>query len=131
MQVKYIVYNKEGQQEPIIDIWQTTGEIIHPVYATMHQIRPQDISSQGYLYFNPLTKRWALEHYQMDDGIPARNLKEWLQKRRLEKRDRLLIRRKIYQTSFLNDPRLKKETWEDKKKMNTLSLRQLFTIQND
>ena len=67
----------------------------------------------------------------MDDGVPARNLKEWFQKKRTEKRDRLLVRKKIHQTAFLNDSKLKEETWKDNQMINVLSLRRLFTFQNN
>ncbi|MGN0919443.1 MAG: hypothetical protein ACI4OR_01605 [Alphaproteobacteria bacterium] len=130
MQVKYIVYYKKNNPVPQVDIWKTTGERLHSVYVHEMGISPKDISSEGYLYFNPFLKKWALEHYQMDDGIPAKTLKEWAKKRRVEKRDRLLVRRQIYQTDFLKDPSLKEETWKDKKKMRALLLRALF-IQND
>ena len=83
------------------------------------------------MYFHPLLKKWQLEHYQMDDGLPARNLMEFIQKRKIEKRDRLLVKKKDYQTSFLKDPWLQKETWEDKRRISLLSLARLFLPQND
>ncbi len=131
MQVKYSVYYKDNNPTPFVDIWKTKGDLIHSVYEREHHILPQKVSSRGYIYFNPLLNRWALEHYQMDDGIPARTLWEYIKKSRLEKKDRLLVRRKIYQTDFLNDAQLKKDTWKDKKKMNGLILRNLFFLQYD
>ena len=131
MQVKYSVYYKDNNPTPFVDIWKTKGDLIHSVYELEHHILPQNVSSRGYIYFNPFFKRWSLEHYQMDDGIPARTVWELIKQKRMEKRDRLLIRKKIYQTDFLNDSQLKKQTWEDKKKMNSRSLRQLFTLQYD
>ena len=131
MQVKYIVHYQENNPVPQVDIWKTDGEIVHFAYAKRHHITRQSISSQGYLYFNPILKRWSLEHYQMDDGVPAQNLKEWFEKKRIEKRDRLLVRKKIYQTDFLNDPQLRKETWQDNQKINGLALRLLFTFQHN
>lgn len=131
MQVKYIVYHQENHPIPKVDIWKTRGDVLHFVYAREHDITPQQISSQGYLYFNPFLKRWSLEHYQMDDGIPARTLCEYIKKRQLEKKDRLLVRRKIYQTDFLKDPQLRKETWRDKKGTAIFFLRDLLTIQYD
>ena len=131
MQVKYIVYYQENHPLPRVDIWKTNGDLIHSVYAKNHNIVPQNISSQGYLYFNPFLKRWSLEHYQMDDSVPAKTLWEYIKKSRIKKKDRLLVRRKIYQTDFLNDPQLKRQTWEDKKKISALTLRYLFTFQND
>ena len=131
MQVKYIVHYQENNPIPQVDIWKTEGEMVHFAYAKAHHIMPQSISSQGYLYFNPFLKRWSLEHYQMDDGIPARTLWEYIKKSRLEKKDRLLVRRKIYQTDFLKDPNLKKESWEDKKKILSLCMRALFCPQNN
>jgi len=129
MQVKYIVYFQKGNPIPKVDIWKTTGEIIHSVYAQKNNIKTQDISSQGYLYFNPFFRKWSLEHYQMDDGVPAGTFGEWLQKRRTEKRDRLLVRKKIHQTDFLNDSELKAETWKEKQRVNAIILRQLFPFQ--
>ena len=126
MQVKYIVYYSEGQKFPNTALWKTTGEMIHSVYREKHNIRPQDISSQGYAYFNPFFKKWFLEHYQMDDGVPAKTLGELIQKKRIEKRDRLLVRKKLYQTDFFNDAQLRKETWQDRKSFMSLCTRALF-----
>ena len=120
MQLKYIVYYTNTTKLPQVDIWKTTGELIHPEYTQKHNIKPQDISSQGYVYFNPLFKKWFLEHYQMDDGVPAKTLGELIQKKRIEKRDRLLVRKKLYQTDFFNDVQLRKETWQDRKSFMSL-----------
>ena len=84
-----------------------------------------------FLYFNPIFQRWLLEHYQMDEGIPARTIKEFMQKRRIEKRDRLLVRKKFYYTDFSKNSQLKKETWRDKKKISWCTLKQLFGFQNN
>ena len=129
MQVKYIVYYRTNEETPAVDIWKTAGDMIHSVYAQKNNIEPKNISSMGYLYFNPVFRRWFLEHYQMGDGIPARNLKELIRQRRFEKKDRLLVKREIFRAPFLNDPQLKKETWKDRQKMNIQILRQLFTFQ--
>ena len=61
MQVKYIVYCTKNDDIPKVDIWKTTGEITHSEYAQRHNIKSQDISSQGYAYFNPFFKKWFLE----------------------------------------------------------------------
>ena len=53
MQVKYSVYYKDNNPTPFVDIWKTTGELIHPVYEQEHHILPQNISSRGYIYFDP------------------------------------------------------------------------------
>ena len=126
MQLKYIVYYTNTAKLPQVDIWKTTGEMIHFVYREKHNINSQDVSSQGYVYFNPFFKKWFLEHYQMDDGIPARTLGEWIQKKRIEKRDRLLVRKKLYQTDFLNDIQLRNETWQDRRNFMYLCSRALF-----
>ena len=130
MQVKYIVYYRENNPVPEVDIWQTTGEIIHSLYARKNNIVPQNISSQGYLYFHLFFKRWLLEHYQMDDTTSPKTLKELFQKRNLEKRDRLLVKKKAHRTPFLKDEQLQKETWADKKKINALCLYNLLFPQN-
>ena len=131
MQVKYTVYYKDNNHIPRVAIWKTTGDLIHSVYERKHHILPQNVSSRGYIYFNPLLNRWSLEHYQMDEGTPARTLGELIQQKRIEKRDRLLVKRKIHQTDFLNDSYLKKETWRDKKSMTVFLLRNLLTLQYD
>lgn len=56
---------------------------------------------------------------------------EWIQRKNTERKDRLFVIKNFHQTKFLNDPQLKKQTWEDKKKMNGPSLHQLFTLQYD
>ena len=128
MHIKYIVYCKENQSIPCVDIWTTRGDLTHPIYAQNHHIRPQNISSEGYLNFNPSTQSWILEHYQIDDGVPPRTFKEFFAQKKLEKRDKLLVRKKIHQTPFLKNPRLrlasyltmlklKKEKWKIFKKL--------------
>ena len=131
MQVKYIVYYANNSAIPKVDIWVTKGELTHPVYVRKKGIIPQNISSEGYLNFNPLTKKWALEHYQMDDAIPARNLMEFIRKKRIEKRDRLLVKRQIHHSPFLHNSQLQKETWEEYKKVKRTALRILFGFQKD
>ena len=131
MQVKYIVYYQKNAPVPEVDIWKTMGEITHPVYARKYGIEPKNISSEGYLNFNPFLKKWILEHYQIDDGIPAKTFKELIHKKRLEKRDRLLVRKKIHQTPFLEDKQLQKETWEENKKLKLAFLKLLLNFQHN
>ncbi len=126
MQVKYIVYCTKNDDIPKVDIWKTTGKITHSEYAQRHNIKPQDISSQGYAYFNPFFKKWFLEHYQMDDGVPARTLGELIQKKCIEKKERLYVRKKLYQTDFFNDAQLRKETWQDRQNFMSLCARALL-----
>ena len=101
MQVKYIVYYVKNTELPRVDIWQTSGDILHPVYAVNHDISTKNISSMGDLFFNPRKKRWELEHWQMDDEISLRI--------KLRKRDKALVQKKIHETDFLNDKQVQNQ----------------------
>ena len=131
MQVKYIVYRTDRNSPPKVDIWKTTGEMTHPEYIQVNHINRENVSSQGYLYFVPYKKKWALEHYQMNGSLFAADLADLIQRRRIEKKDRLMVKRKMHQTDFLNDPQLQEETWKDKQKMRALSFRYLLGIQHN
>lgn len=97
MHVKYIVYYRENNPLPSVDIWKTEGDMIHSTYATLHGIIPQNISSCGDLFFNSSKKRWDLEHWQLDFGS------------KLKRRDKALVQKAIYQTAFLKDEKLHKQ----------------------
>lgn len=103
MHVKYIVYYLEDQSIPIVDIWATEGEMTHVLYAKTHNIKSQNISSEGYLNFDPKERQWKLEHYQMENEQKP-SFTELVQRRHQEIRDRLLVSKKIRQTPFLNNP---------------------------
>ena len=116
MQVKYIVYYKNNNPTPFVDIWKTTGEELHPTYAANHDIKVQNISSCGNLFFNFSKKRWDLEHWQMD-------FSPFNRKRR--KRDKALVQKKIHETKFLADEKLRKQC------QKISLLRRIFLFQNN
>ena len=134
MHVKYIVYYPNMKSNPTVDIWVTKGELTHPVYVRQHHIAPQSISSEGYLNFNPHKKRWDLEHYQMDDGVPPTTPSELWQQHKLKKRDILLVKKKIAQTSFLQNSLIQEKSFQTSKKVKRqkwIDLKKLFLFQND
>ncbi len=109
MHVKYIVYSIKPDEMPCVDIWKTKGDLLHPVYAAEHEISVSSISSMGDLYFNPLKKRWELDHYPMTDGLPALSFSEIRNRRQIIKRDKALVQKKIHESAFLNDENLQKQ----------------------
>lgn len=114
MQVKYIVYQIPGEKTPRVGIWKTDGDILHHVYAREHGIKPNTFSSMGYLNFNPKKKGWEIEHYSLQE--PPRSLLEIFRQKKIEKRDKILVRKQIYKTDFLNDPELQIATFQEKMK---------------
>ena len=106
MQIKYIVYYQENNPVPKVAIWQTTGDIIHPVYINEHNIKLTDVSSMGELFFNAQKKCWEPEHFSMTDGLPALSFAESRKRRQITKRDKALVQKKIYETDFLNGKEL-------------------------
>lgn len=109
MQVKYIVHYQKGQDIPVVDIWKTEKDQPHFWYIHDHKISPRDVSSAGYLAFNPLTKKWLLEHYQLDQNDSAISLADIIENYKKKVRDRLLVRRAIHRTPFLREPQLRKK----------------------
>lgn len=100
MHVKYIVYYTDSSPIPFVDIWKTNGDLLHLMYAAMHNIDSQNISSCGDLVFNFFKNRWDLQHWQVD-GAPFDG--------KLKKRDKALVQKKIYQTEFLKDDNLRRQ----------------------
>jgi len=94
--VKYIVYYRDDNTLPSVDIWKTEGDMIHPSYAALHDISTANISSFGDLFFNFSENRWDLNHWQMD-GFDYES----------KKRDKALVQKEIYQTEFLKDKKLR------------------------
>lgn len=134
MHVKYIVYYKEGQDIPVVDIWTTHGQLTHPLYVQRHNIKHKDISSEGYLNFNPKNNQWNLEHYQMDGGIPATSVRELWYQYQLEKRDKILVKRQIHQTPFLKNTLLREKvfkTTQEIKRSRWSIVKKLFSFQHD
>ena len=121
MQVKYIVYYKENNPIPEVDIWETTGEITHPIYIKSHNIDQKKISSIGYIKLNFKTQKWELDHCQVNDEFSLIHLKEMLKMEEREKRDRILIQKKISQTPFLISKHSQQNT----------PIKKLSTLQND
>ena len=113
MYVKYIVYHRQGEDFPKVDIWKTDGEILHHQYRHDHNIRPAEVSSLGYLNFNPIKKTWELEHYPLCE--PASSLSQAFRQAKINKRDKLLVKKQIHQTNFLNDPELQMATYKENK----------------
>ena len=99
MHVKYIVYYVQNQKLPCVDIWKTKGDMIHPIYAENHGIRPQNISSLGDLFFHKFRKKWILDHWQMDGAMSFK----------LKRRDKALVQKKIHETHFLKDENLQNQ----------------------
>ncbi len=81
MEVKYIVYQRKSDKTPKVDIWQTDGQILHHIYRREHNIAPNEVSSAGYLDFNPQKQMWELEHYPLCAPPPLL----WRQYARCEK----------------------------------------------
>ena len=131
MQVKYTVHYQRGNSVPIVDIWKTSGEMTHPVYAEKHHFTLQETSSEGYLYFNPILKKWYLDHYQFNRGVSANTLGELIHMKRLEIRDRLLVKKKMNQIDFLEDAQLKEDTWKDRQKVRLITTKILWGLQKD
>ena len=98
MHVKYIVYYKDNNPLPFVDIWKTEGDMIHPSYAALHDIKTPNISSFGDLFFNFSKNRWDLTHWQIN-GFDLKS----------KKRDKTLVQKKIHQTEFLEDEKLRQQ----------------------
>ncbi len=98
MHVKYIVYYRNGIRMPFVDIWTTNGDMLHSIYAAHHDIPACDISSSGDLFYNFSKKRWDLNHLQWD-----------LFDYKGKKRDKALVQKKIHETEFLKDEKLKQQ----------------------
>lgn len=72
--LRYIVYLDQAQQKHV-SFW--TENVIHAVYANENGIKPQQLTSVGYIGFHK--KKWVIyEHYQLD-GTGISN--EWREKK--------------------------------------------------
>ena len=91
----------------MVDIWKTTGDLIHSAYIADHNIRVQDVSSVGDLFFNPKKKKWELDHWQIADALLS--ISQIIEHQKLKIRDKILVRRKIHQSDFLKDEQLQKQ----------------------
>lgn len=133
MEVKYIVYQRKSDKTPKVDIWQTDGQMLHHIYRHEHNIAPYEVSSVGYLNFNPQKQMWELEHYPLCETPTS--IVEAICHMRKNQRDKILVRKQIHQTDFLNDPNLQMATYKRKKAIKQEWLQMiktcLFRRQND
>lgn len=111
MQVKYIVYQKKDEKNPKVAIWQTDGSITHPIYRQQHNIEPKEMSSVGYLNFNPQKEIWELEHYPLNPAPSS--ILGVIHQAKINKRDKIFVQKEIYKTDFLKDKKLQMETYKE------------------
>jgi hypothetical protein len=111
MEVKYIVYQRKSDKTPQVDIWKTSGEMLHHIYRHEHNIAPNEVSSVGYLIFNPKKEIWELEHYPLYESPSS--IMEAISQMRKNKRDKILVRKQIHRCDFLKDPELQMETYKE------------------
>lgn len=113
MEVKYIVYQRKSDKTPQVDIWKTSGEMLHHMYRHEHNIAPNEVSSVGYLNFNPQKEIWELEHYPLYESPSS--IMEAISQMRKNKRDKILVRKQIHRCDFLKDPELQMATYKRNK----------------
>ena len=113
MEVKYIVYQRKSDKTPQVDIWKTSGEMLHHIYRHEHNIAPNEVSSVGYLIFNPKKEIWELEHYPLYE-YPS-SIMEAISQMRKNKRDKILVQRQIHRCDFLKDSELQMATYKRNK----------------
>jgi hypothetical protein len=113
MQVKYIVYQRKSDKTPQVDIWKTSGEMLHHIYRRKHNIAQNEVSSVGYLIFNPKKEIWELEHYPLYESPSS--IMEAISQMRKNKRDKILVRKQIHRCDFLKDPELQMTTYKRNK----------------
>ena len=89
--LRYLVYKDEQNQKKVLF---QVENIIHATYAIENGIKPQQLTSLGYIGFHK--GKWVLyEHYQLDE----RNISnEW--------REKKLIRTKLSDFSEIHDRKL-------------------------
>lgn len=115
MEVKYIVYQRKSDKTPQVDIWKTSGEMLHHIYRHEHNIAPNEVSSVGYLIFNPKKEIWELEHYPLYE-YPS-SIMEAISQMRKNKRDKILVQRQIHRCDFLKDSELQMATYKQNKEI--------------
>jgi hypothetical protein len=115
MQVKYIVYQRKSDKTPQVDIWKTNGEMLHHIYRHEHNIAPNEVSSVGYLIFNPKKEIWELEHYPLYESPSS--IMEAISQMRKNKRDKILIQKQIHRCDFLKDSELQMACYKQNKKI--------------
>lgn len=111
MQVKYIVYQRKSDKTPQVDIWKTSGEMLHHIYRCKHNIAPNEVSSVGYLIFNPKKEIWELEHYPLYES--PYSIVDAICQMRKNKQDKILVQRQIHRCDFLKDPELQMATYKE------------------
>ena len=111
MQYKYIVFYPNGQRQLVVDIWQTTGDLTHPVYVKKNGLNWHNVSSSGYFVYNPVRKKWFLEHVQF--GEPANTIADIIGRCRQINRDKKLVYQAWERTPFPKDPAVQQATFED------------------
>ena len=87
--------------------------MLHHMYRHEHNIAPNEVSSVGYLNFNPQKEIWELEHYPLYESPSS--IMEAISQMRKNKRDKILVRKQIHRCDFLKDPELQMATYKRNK----------------